>query len=55
MYSDVQMSFRKSERSMQTSNNKISVFKRLQVSRHSPAYIGLLRLVAYRAYKVSEF
>ena len=25
MYSDVQMSYRKSERSMQTSNNKISV------------------------------
>ena len=25
MYSDVQMSFRKSERSMQTRNNKISV------------------------------
>ena len=60
MYSDVQMSFRKSERSMQTSNNKISVSSKDSkclgtVRLIIIIFIGLLRLVAYRAYKVSEF
>ena len=32
---------------MQTSNNKTSVSSKDKVSRHSPAYNGLLRLDAY--------
>ena len=49
MYSDVQMSFRKSERSMQTSNNKISVSSKDSkcLGTVRLIIIGLLRLVAY--------